>query len=614
MQPYERQPRPLFSPATHRVPWTVLFAVALLCAAVAATGAIHIVRNLPLGAGLSAEVADDGSLVLREEATGVPVVTAKLETTGGRRTPHATEPVFVGRTTDGAASGHRGFAAGADDDKDGSVDEDRLDGRDNDGDGLIDEDHAAIGDAMIAVSSTDGTHAEFYHWTRRPLHATVFASLTATGPGRSSWRLEAGGSDWVEVAMDVARHRVTGRAAAVAVHAFVTMIDTAPDKRARWVGVSVLDEPTGDGMGRTVLDGEYLLVRLGGRPVSLAVSTADSWLGLTRRLAEAHVVRDGVTDPVDGRHIPWIVLPGCASCRQAAPPPFRWRLDGSGHLILLADIEPGTCAQLDPDLFRLDNRDLGAPDQIFWSTRAGGETGIAWSAVTPERIARAGTAPSCPYLVLEGLADHNATGTLGFRFRAPHPALVRRFTDGEAPTEMTVVFPDGRTATTKLEFDLESVDPVRSAIAWAARSGPESAPTAMDQQRLLEPGRTHPTLSPALLEGWPNPFHDTINLRFRIPTTMGEAFVWEDPDDRPEHLDLQAAIPWARSEPAVSVKVYGINGQELATLHEGSLASGELTVHWGGTDAFGRKVASGTYFCKLQLDDWSVTRRIVFVR
>jgi len=39
----------------------------------------------------------------------------------------------------------------ADDDGDGTVDEDWLNGRDDDGDGLVDEDYAAISDQMLAV-------------------------------------------------------------------------------------------------------------------------------------------------------------------------------------------------------------------------------------------------------------------------------------------------------------------------------------------------------------------------------------------------------------------------------------------------------------------------------
>ena len=73
-------------------------------------------------------------------------------------------------------------------------------------------------------------------------------------------------------------------------------------------------------------------------------------------------------------------------------------------------------------------------------------------------------------------------------------------------------------------------------------------------------------------------------------------------------------MPWSGGKPTVSVKIYSLSGRELRTLHEGSYMTGEVTVYWDGTDAFGRKVASGTYFCKLQMDDWSTTRRVVFMR
>ena len=53
---------------------------------------------------------------------------------------------------------------------------------------------------------------------------------------------------------------------------------------------------------------------------------------------------------------------------------------------------------------------------------------------------------------------------------------------------------------------------------------------------------------------------------------------------------------------------------EMVTLETADLGVGEYTVQWNGTDAFGRQVASGTYFCKLQLDEWSVTRQLVFLR
>jgi hypothetical protein len=61
---------------------------------------------------------------------------------------------IIYRSFEGAAGGAR-YPSEADDDGDGMVDEDWLDGRDNDGDGLVDEDFAAISDQMFSCWFTD---------------------------------------------------------------------------------------------------------------------------------------------------------------------------------------------------------------------------------------------------------------------------------------------------------------------------------------------------------------------------------------------------------------------------------------------------------------------------
>ena len=58
-------------------------------------------------------------------------------------------------THEGAPGGNRVPSPNADDDGDGLVDEDWLDGRDNDGDGLVDEDFAAISRQMFSCWYTD---------------------------------------------------------------------------------------------------------------------------------------------------------------------------------------------------------------------------------------------------------------------------------------------------------------------------------------------------------------------------------------------------------------------------------------------------------------------------
>ncbi len=59
------------------------------------------------------------------------------------------------RTRELATNGSRPPANDADDDHDGQIDEDPLDGRDNDGDGRVDEDFAAISDQMFSCVYAD---------------------------------------------------------------------------------------------------------------------------------------------------------------------------------------------------------------------------------------------------------------------------------------------------------------------------------------------------------------------------------------------------------------------------------------------------------------------------
>ena len=61
---------------------------------------------------------------------------------------------------------------------------------------------------------------------------------------------------WLEVEAGSSRHGVTGHADHLTVHAFVTQVEAGG--HSRWLGVSVLDEPEADGVGRMILDGDAL--------------------------------------------------------------------------------------------------------------------------------------------------------------------------------------------------------------------------------------------------------------------------------------------------------------------------------------------------------------------
>jgi len=72
-------------------------------------------------------------------------------------------------------------------------------------------------------------------------------------------------------------------------------------------------------------------------------------------------------------------------------------------------------------------------------------------------------------------------------------------------------------------------------------------------------------------------------------------------------------VPGENPKP-VSVKIYNVLGQEVRTLMAGVLRPGRHIVVWDGKDDLGRDLASGVYFCQLQVGEFSQTRKLVLAR
>ena len=84
----------------------------------------------------------------------------------------------------------------------------------------------------------------------------------------------------------------------------------------------------------------------------------------------------------------------------------------------------------------------------------------------------------------------------------------------------------------------------------------------------------------SLSQNYPNPFNPTTNIRFDLTST-----------DK------------------VSLKVYNITGQEVATLVSGTLVAGSYSVPFNATD-----LASGVYFYKLSTSTQTETRKMVLLK
>lgn len=86
-------------------------------------------------------------------------------------------------------------------------------------------------------------------------------------------------------------------------------------------------------------------------------------------------------------------------------------------------------------------------------------------------------------------------------------------------------------------------------------------------------------------QNFPNPFNPTTNISFSVP------------------VDVE-----------VTLEVYNMLGQKVATLVDGRLPAGNHTVSWNGKTESGQSAATGVYFYRLRSDDFSQTRKMVLIK
>jgi chitodextrinase len=64
----------------------------------------------------------------------------------------------------------------------------------------------------------------------------------------------------------------------------------------------------------------------------------------------------------------------------------------------------------------------------------------------------------------------------------------------------------------------------------------------------------------------------------------------------------------------VSLDIFDVQGKRVCSLARGAFEAGEHTVMWNGRDDAGGTVANGTYFCRLQVGQTSLVRKLALVR
>lgn len=89
----------------------------------------------------------------------------------------------------------------------------------------------------------------------------------------------------------------------------------------------------------------------------------------------------------------------------------------------------------------------------------------------------------------------------------------------------------------------------------------------------------------ALLQNYPNPFNPSTTIRYTVPTAS-----------------------------QVRLDIVNIQGEIVKTLVNGRRAANSYNVVWDGTDANGNAVTSGLYFYKMQADQFTQVRRMIFMK
>ncbi|MDD3642870.1 MAG: FlgD immunoglobulin-like domain containing protein [Candidatus Krumholzibacteria bacterium] len=557
----------------------------------AASGAMRLGLRWP-GAG-GTEFLGSGQFVMRcqVDGRGAPEVL----------TQRALEPALSGdgvvRLGEDCAGGRRGPGAGGDDDGDGAVDEDPFDGIDNDGDGRVDEDFAAAGHDMLvtrAVSRRVGLAVtqHCYHWEFGHVRDFLgFTTRIAYEPTRSRKRplrlFEAalvtdfrigdpddqrrGGND---------RHSHVAAAAKDAQERPLYSLSLAADPRGPAAAV-VIFSVRGP-------DGEPLATDASIIPSAAA---ADSLWGAGPSGASVAVLG------ADGGREELAAQTEHLSGRQFATPPvigeqaFVHRFGGG------VDLNPGDFIVVEWAI--VFGRDLpgvmraAARARETWegmSIPGGGERRWVVPARTARRIET--DASISPAWVL---GERRAAATLllppGFDEDVEWLAVSGAGADGwEIVSGRIVTIVEQALVDAGAPFSVEAQ--MTDGTILAGRVG------AGDLARYRATGELAPERLPEeSMRLFPNPFVSSL----MIGLVVGDS-------------SLSAGAVAARSGTG-SVRIYDVKGRLVRSILEREhLSPGEYSVSWDGNDETGARVAPGVYYCKFQVGERSLTKRVILLR
>ncbi|MEJ2721119.1 MAG: T9SS type A sorting domain-containing protein, partial [bacterium] len=503
----------------------------------------------------------------------------------------------IRKCSEGTKGGFRAPSPNPDDDRDGRVDEDRLDGVDNDGDGRVDEDFAAIGDQMIAAcyhapaGSESGGDAdlvfqqEAYAWALPHIDGTVMISLRVRNAGAQTFESVRIGAFLHKAEpfrffeRDVAPPKTASAAAAG--RAFICEEDAATTVglvtfpadgyRSPWMGGCLSD---GDGWSETLL----------------AIVNSDS-----RRAARPEANEISGVD-MDGRRVedPSIVY-AVSPVLGSIAPGEELRVDLA--LVAVDGTPPmTTAAAVAYETFIGDgvNRYLPPPvsmtPRVLWGTYRPADSEIPGTNGIIVDVEALGDDPVSP----DEISYFSGLGPGSVLHRETQPGVRRLVVRGEKVEALAQ-----KSERIGLKGRLEDGEFFEIILRPEQSAGMASAAAGHGSVEAELYWKTAGRLDQDLLISSPNPFRDVTTISYEVPSVIQK-----------EDGSLTRS-----SEPLeTSVKVYNVVGRLVSVLVEEILGPGVHTTEWRAVDDQGNPVASGVYYVKLQLGKKYITKRLILLK
>ena len=367
----------------------------------------------------------------------------------------------------------------------------------------------------------------------------------------------------------------------------VWVVDRANSKSYFYVDGSAVDSPDPINSAASIAHSDPLYIGIGGGTSAGLIGTIDE-VALYNRALTSDEIQQHYQNGLDG----------LGYCEPANKPPIA---DASPDqtVIIGATVQLDGSGSYDPDEEQLTY------DWVITTKPAGSSAELSDAmTVNPTFVADISGVYTVGLTVSDGIANSEPDEVV---ITAQTPEEAAQYIIEDVAAQDALNGGQSNALTSKLERAIEQVDrgktktavnQFRAFVNHVASLIEEGVLSAADGQALIDAANaitarfggvaTKLAVAPAefsLSQPCPNPFNPSTTIHYTLP----------------EASDVRLTI-------------HSSLGQEVRVLINASQGAGDHSVHWAGTDAFGREVTSGVYLYRLEAGDYVAVRKMVLVK